>query len=202
VLEAALRLAHPVIPFITEELWQKVAPLAGKTGASIMTAPYPQSQAEKIDEDAEREVALAKALVNAARNLRSEMGIAPAAKVPFEITAKPDQTSLSALEALARPTALDLVDALSDANAPIAVVGAHRLMIRVEVDVAAETARLEKEVARIAGETAKCRAKLANPSFVERAPKKVVEQERARLAAFESTLRQLNEQLERLASRA
>jgi valyl-tRNA synthetase len=201
VLETALRLAHPVIPFITEELWQKVAPLAGRAGDSIMTAPYPNSDAEKIDEAAEREVARAKDLVNAARNLRSEMGIAPAAKVPFEITAQPDQTSLSALEALARPSALHLVDTLSDANAPVAVVGAHRLMIRVEVDVGAETARLEKEVARVEAETAKCRTKLANPAFVERAPAKVVEQERARLAAFESTLRQLTEQLERLAAR-
>ncbi|MCG6952086.1 MAG: valine--tRNA ligase [Betaproteobacteria bacterium] len=202
VLEAALRLAHPVIPFITEELWQKVAPLAGRTGDSIMVAPYPQRQSEKIDEAAEREVALAKDLVNAARNLRSEMGIAPAAKVPFEITAKPGQSALCALEALARPATLDLVDALSDANAPVAVVGAHRLMIRVEVDVAAETARLEKEIARLEGEMTKCRAKLGNAAFVERAPAKVVEQERARLAGFESTLRQLNEQLERLASRA
>jgi valyl-tRNA synthetase len=202
VLETALRLAHPVIPFITEELWQKVAPLAGRSGDTIMIAPYPNSQPEKIDERAESEVALAKDLVNAARNLRSEMGIAPAAKVPFEITAQPGQTALSALEALARPSVLDLVDTLSDANAPVAVVGAHRLMIRVEVDIAAETARLEKEVARVEAETAKCRTKLANSSFVERAPAKVVEQERARLAAFESTLRQLTEQLERMASRA
>ena len=82
------------------------------------------------------------------------------------------------------------------------MVGPHRLMIRVEVDVAAETARLEKEIARLDGESTKCRAKLGNASFVERAPAKVVEQERARLAGFESTLRQLNEQLERLTSRS
>ncbi len=202
VLEAALRLAHPVIPFITEELWQSVAPLAGKRGASVMLAPYPQSESGKIDEAAERQVALAKDLVNAARNLRSEMGIAPSAKVPFEITAEPGAAALSALEALARPAAIDRVAALSDSNAPVAVVGPHRLMIRIEVDVAAETARLEKEVARLDGERAKCRAKLGNASFVERAPAKVVEQERARLAGFESTLQQLREQLERLTSRS
>ncbi len=202
VLEAALRLAHPVIPFITEELWQSVAPLAGRHGASIMLAPYPQSEPAKIDETAERQVALAKDLVNAARNLRSEMGIAPSAKVPFEITAEPGAAALSALEALARPASVDRVAALSDSNAPVAVVGPHRLMIRVEVDVAAETARLEKEIARLDGESTKCRAKLGNASFVERAPTKVVEQERARLAGFESTLRQLNEQLERLTSRS
>jgi valyl-tRNA synthetase len=165
-------------------------------------APYPKSQPEKVDPAAERDVALAKELVNAARNLRSEMGIAPAAKVPFEVTSDPSPTALSALEALARPAAIDRVATLSDSNAPVAVVGPHRLMIRVEVDVAAETARLEKEIARLEGETAKSRAKLDNASFVERAPAKVVEQERTRLAGFEGTLRQLSEQLERLTSRS
>jgi valyl-tRNA synthetase len=202
VLEAALRLAHPVIPFVTEELWQSVAPLAGKTGATVMLAPYPKSRPEKIDETAEREVALAKDLVNAARNLRAEMKLAPGARVPFEVTGNPGAAALSGFAALARPAAIDEVETLSDANAPVAVVGPHRLMIRVEVDVAAETARLEKEISRLEGETAKCRAKLGNASFVERAPAKVVEQERARLAAFEGTLQQLSEQLERLASRA
>ena len=118
------------------------------------------------------------------------------------MTASPTQASLSAIDALARPAAIDVVDALSDANAPVAVVGPHRAMIRIEIDVAAETARLEKEIARLEGEIAKCRGKLDNASFVERAPAKVVEQERARLAGFESTLRQLNEQLERLTSRS
>ena len=193
MLEAALRLAHPLIPFITEELWQRVAPLAGKPGDSIVRAPYPQSQA------VERDVALAKELVNAARNLRSEMSIAPSAKVPFEVTAEPGAAALSALEALARPSTIDRVETLSDSNAPVAVVGPHRLMIRVEVDVTAETARLQKEIARLEGESAKCGAKLGNAAFIERAPAKVVEQERARLAGFEDTLRQLNEQLERLA---
>ena len=202
VLEAALRLAHPVIPFITEELWQRVAPLAGRAGDSIMVAPYPKAQPEKIDEAAEREVAVAKDLVNALRNLRSEMGIAPAAKVPYEVTAGPSRAALSAIEALARPAAIDVVDALSDANAPVAVVGPHRALIRVEVDVAAETARLEKEIARIEGECAKFRAKLGNAAFVERAPASVVEQERGRLGAAESTLGQLREQLARLVSRA
>jgi valyl-tRNA synthetase len=202
VLEAALRLAHPVIPFITEELWQSVAPLADKQGDTIMRAPYPKSQPEKIDAAAERDVALAKELVNAARNLRAEMKLAPGARVPFEITGNPGAAALSGFAALARPAAIDPVEALSDSNAPVAVVGPHRLMIRIEVDLGAETARLEKEMARLEGEIAKCRGKLGNASFVERAPAKVVEQERARLATFEDTRRQLGEQLERLASRA
>jgi valyl-tRNA synthetase len=202
VLEAALRLAHPVIPFITEELWQKVAPLAGRNGPTIMLAPYPKPQAEKIDEAAEAEIAIAKALVNAARNLRSEMRIAPGTAVPFEVTAQPPVSALSALRALARPQRVACVDELSASDSPVAVVGAHRLMIHVEVDVAAERERLGKELARLEGEIAKAHGKLGNASFVERAPAKVVEQERARLAGFEGALGKLREQLGKLSGGA
>jgi len=202
VLETVLRLAHPVIPFITEELWQSVAPLAGKQGESVMLAPYPVSQAERIDENAEREVALAKELVNAARNLRSEMKIAPGAKVPLEVTGSPSATALRGLEALARPEAIRCVAALSDSESPVAVAGPHRLMIHVEVDVPAEIARLEKEVARVEGEAAKCRAQLANSSFVDRAPAKVVDQMRERLAGFEATLAKLRPQFDKLRGRS
>jgi len=202
VLEAALRLAHPVIPFITEELWQKVAPLAGRDGQTIMLAPYPKSRAEKIDEAAQAEIAIAKALVNAARNLRSEMRIAPGTAVPFEVTAHPAASALSALRALARPQRIACVDELSASDSPVAVVGAHRLMIHVEVDVGAERERLGKELARLEGEIAKAHGKLGNTSFVDRAPAKVVEQERARLAGFEAALGKLREQLDKLAARA
>jgi valyl-tRNA synthetase len=202
VLEAALRLAHPVIPFITEELWQKVAPLAGRSGPTIMLAPYPKPQAEKIDEAAEAEIAIAKALVNAARNLRSEMRIAPGTAVPFEVTGHPGVSALSALRALARPQRIACVDELSASDSPVAVVGAHRLMIHVEVDVAAERERLGKELARLEGEIAKAHGKLGNASFVERAPAKVVEQERARLAGFEAALGKLREQFGKLSGGA
>jgi valyl-tRNA synthetase len=202
VLEAVLRLAHPVIPFITEELWQSVAPLAGKQGESVMLASYPVTQAEKIDASAEQDVALAKELVNAARNLRSEMKIAPGAKVPLEVTANPSATALRGLEALARPETIRCVTALSDSESPVAVVGPHRLMIHVEVDVPAEIARLEKEIARVEGEAVKCRAQLANASFVDRAPAKVVEQMRERLAGFEATLSKLQPQLAKLRGRS
>jgi valyl-tRNA synthetase len=195
VLETALRLAHPIIPFITEELWQKVAPLAGKKGETIMLQPYPKSQPEKTDQAAESEVAVAKDVVNAARNLKAEMKLTAHQRVPFYITGKPAATLLAAIEALVRPSAIHAVDELPTSDSPVAVVGAHRIMLHVEVDPAEERARISKEVARLEGEIAKVKANLGNSSFVEKAPAKVVEQHRARLAAFESTLAKLRQQL-------
>jgi valyl-tRNA synthetase len=198
VLETALRLAHPIIPFITEELWQKVAPLAGKKGDTIMLQPYPKSQPEKIDEAAEREIATAMAVVNAARNLKAEMRLTPQQRVPFYITGKPGGALLAAVEALVRPSVIHTADELPSSESPVAVVDAHRIMLHVEVNAAEERARISREIARVGGEVAKFKAKLANTSFVERAPAKVVEQERARLAGSESTLARLKQQLEKL----
>ena len=200
VLETALRLAHPIIPFITEELWQKVGPLAGKHGETIMLQRYPKSQPEKIDEAAEREVAVAKDVVNAARNLKAEMKLTNQQRVPVYITGKPGSACLAAIEALVRPSAIHGVDELPASDSPVAVAGAHRIMLHVEVDPAEERARIAKEIARVEGEIAKAKAKLGNASFVERAPAQVVEQERARLAGFESTLAKLKQQLGKLGS--
>jgi valyl-tRNA synthetase len=198
VLEAALRLAHPIIPFITEELWQKVAPLAGKTGATVMLQRYPRSQPEKIDEDAEREVALAKDVVNAARNLKSEMKLTAQQRVPFYITGKPVGTVRAAVEALVRPSAIHAVEELAGSDSPVAIVGTHRIMLHVEVDPTAERQRLSKESARLEGEIVKAKAQLGKPSFVERAPASVVEQHRTRLAGLESNLAKIRQQLEKL----
>ena len=195
VLETALRLAHPIIPFITEELWQKVGPLAGKSGGTIMLQRYPKSQPDKIDEAAEREAGIAKDVVNAARNLKAEMKLTAQQRVPFYITGKSGAACLAAVEALVRPSAIHAVDELPRSDSPVAVVGAHRIMLHVEVDPAEERARITKEISRIENEVAKAKAQLNNPSFVERAPAKVVEQHRARLAGFESTLAKLNQQL-------
>jgi valyl-tRNA synthetase len=197
VLETALRLAHPIIPFITEELWQQVAPLAGRKGETIMLARYPKSQPEKIDAAAEGEVALAKQVTNAARNLRSEMKVAPKDRITLFITGKPGDTTLAAAVSLARAEAKP-VDNLPDTGSPVAVVGPHRIMVHVEVDPAKERERLGRETARLEGEIGKARAKLANKSFVERAPAPVVEQERARLAGFEDSLARLHDQLRKL----
>src|SRR5260221_1894376 len=195
VLETALRLAHPVIPFITEELWQTAAPLAGKKGETIMLSPYPKSHPEKIDAAAEQEVALAKQIVNAGRNLRSEMKIPPKDRITLYATGEISATSTAALVTLVRVSDLRTVNDLPSPNPPVTVVGSHRLMPQVEIDPRAERARLGKEIARLDGEIAKAKAKLGNASFVERAPAKVVEQEKQRLAGFEATLDKLKQQL-------
>jgi valyl-tRNA synthetase len=202
VLETALRLAHPLIPFITEELWQKVAPLAGKTGETIMLAPYPKSQPEKIDPKAEADVAVLKEWTIAARNLRAEAKIPPAERALVYRTADPAVSDFElfakAVSALARLSGFEKRDPLPDSPSPIAVLGNARIMLYKEIDPAAERERLGKETVRLEGEIAKARAQLGNTSFVERAPAKVVEQMRERLAGFESTLAKVRQQLGKL----
>ncbi|HWI13088.1 MAG TPA: class I tRNA ligase family protein, partial [Burkholderiales bacterium] len=200
VLEVILRLAHPVMPFITEELWQKVAPLAGKSGASIMLQRYPQTQPEKIDTAAEAELAMLKQLVTACRTLRSEMGIAPSQKLPLLVQGNREHLSAATpyLIALCRLSEVVPVAELPAADAPTSIVGDWKIMLKVEIDVAAERERLTKEIGRLEGEIAKANAKLNNASFVQRAPAHVVEQEKQRLANFATTLEQVRGQLARL----
>ncbi len=205
-LEAILRLAHPVIPFITEELWQKVAPVAGLAGESVSIARYPQAQPEKIDEAAIAYVERLKALVDACRQLRGELNVSPATRLP--LYGLGDAAFLRevapVLQALARLSEVKVFDeeaawAAAAKAAPVAVVGEARLCLFMEIDVAAEKARLAKESARIEGELAKARGKLANQAFVAKAPAAVIEQERRRIADFGTTLDRLREQLARLA---
>jgi valyl-tRNA synthetase len=191
VLEAALRLAHPIIPFVTEELWQKVAPLAGKTGETVLLPPYPRSQPEKIDEAAEREIALAKEVVNTGRNLRSAAKVPPKDRIAFYIVGAPSGATRTAAVALLRASELRVVADLPASDSPVAVAGPHRLMPHIEVDPEAERERIAKEIQRLEGEIARAQAKLGNASFVERAPAQVVQQERDRLRAFQATLEKL-----------
>ena len=203
ILEAVLRLAHPLIPFITEELWQTVAPLAGrKNSDSIMCAAYPQADLTRIDEVAEARMAELKAMIHACRNLRGEMNISPAQRLPLIVAGDADTVRpyVDSLAALAKLSGVELVDEISqDELAPVAIVGEHRLMLKVEIDVAAERARLAKELARLGSEISKAEGKLGNARFVERAPAAVVEQERTRLADFAATLDKLRPQYDRLA---
>jgi valyl-tRNA synthetase len=204
VLETVLRLAHPLIPFITEELWQAVAPLAHrKTHESIMLAAYPKADPLKFNEASEAKVQQLKDIAYACRNLRGEMGISPAQKVPLIASGDTEvlQRCARYLKALAKLSEVQIVEQMpEDANAPIAVVGEIRLMLKIEIDVAAETERLAKEIARLEGEIVKATAKLANESFVARAPAQVVEQEKKRLADFSATVEKLKPQLARLKS--
>jgi valyl-tRNA synthetase len=200
VLEATLRLAHPVIPFITEELWQKVAPLAGKSGESIMVAPFPQADDSRIDEPAEREVAMLMEVVNAARNLRSTMGLAPGAKVPMYLAESAPELRAheAAISALARLSDLRFVDALPAEDAPVSITRVGKVMLHVEVDRGAECARLTKELERLDAEITSARGRLGNAAFVEKAPKSVVDEMRQRLADREAKQAQLQAQRAKL----
>ena len=212
VLETILRLAHPVMPFITEELWQTVAPKTGKKLAdqpqqTIALQPYPVSQPDKLDEESEAWVAQVKSLIDACRNLRGEMQISPATRVPlivhgdvaFLTKAAPYIQALAKLSEVQIDADGSLIDK-DGGSAPVAIVGNTRLLLKVEVDIAAEKIRLTKEIDRVTNEINKCRAKLTNESFVGRAPEAVVNQEKGRLADFEALVEKLSAQLARLPS--
>ena len=217
VLETILRLAHPIIPFITEELWQKVAPLANRYGEpgqvplkgvaleeaiaesrfSIMSQRYPVSQPGKIDTVSEAIVAELRQMIDACRALRGEMTISPAVKLPLVIAGDAARIALHApyLQALAKLSGVVAVAALPhDSIAPVQIVGDFRLMLQVEIDVGAERDRLDREIERVRTEVNRAQGKLGNAGFVDRAPPAVVAQERERLAGFETTLARLIEQ--------
>ena len=207
VLETVLRLAHPIIPFITEQLWQKIAPMTDQqldaSGESIMLQAYPRPNLEKIDDKAEGWMTQLKAMTDACRNLRGEMQLSPAQRVPLVIEAAAGeqenvQSFVPYLQALAKLSDVQVVSALPESPAPVSVVGTAKLMLKVEIDVAAERERLSKEIARLEGEIAKANAKLGNEGFVARAPAQVVAQEKERLVTFGATLDKLREQFEKL----
>ncbi len=209
VLETVLRLLHPVTPFITAELWETVAVVAGRKVAgssdTIVVAAYPRAQLERVDPAADAWIARLKSVVGVCRTLRSEMLLSPAARVPLYVHGDAgfvaEATPL--LKALARLSEVTLFPGEAEygaatRNSPVAVSGDARLALHVEVDVDAERERLGKEITRLEGEIAKATAKLANASFVERAPAAVVAQETQRVAGFAATLGRLREQSERL----
>ena len=201
VLETILRLLHPIMPFITEELWQVVAPLANaKTADSIMLAAYPQADKEKIVQTAFDKMAALKDLVEEVRKLRGEMGIAPNVKAPLFVEDSAElEGLLKYLPSLTRLTEAKLVDNLPEAeDAPVAVCNGARLMLKVEIDKAAETARLSKEAEKLQKALDKLNAKLSKPGYTEKAPAHLVEKDKADLAELEDKMAKVQTQLAKL----
>ena len=200
VLEASLRLLHPIIPFITEELWQAVAPLANaKTADSIMLAAYPKADPEKIVQAAFDQMAQLQDLIGAVRNLRGEMGIAPNVKAPLFVEGSVPEALLKYLPALTRLTEAKTVGRLPEnEDAPVAVCNGARLMLKVEIDKAAETARLSKEAEKLQKALDKLNAKLAKPGYVDKAPAHLVEKDKAELAELEEKMAKVQSALAKL----
>ena len=205
VLEATLRLMHPIMPFITEELWQTVAELANKKRIeSIMLATYPQAEPAKIRPEADAWMNELQGLIDTTRNLRGEMNLSPAQKAPLFIAADTaQQAKLRAfapyLKTLAKLSEVTVGESLPEAiGAPVQVVGDISLMLKVEIDVKAERERLSKEITRLQGEITKANGKLSNENFVAKAPPAVIEQEKKRVAEFGGTLEKLQAQLDAL----
>jgi valyl-tRNA synthetase len=210
VLEASLRMLHPLMPFVTEEIWGKVAPLAGVHGPTIMLQPYPRAAEFPADAQAEREIAALRAVVLGIRQIRGELDVPHSRAVPVYVRSERagDAAAIEALAAtIARVGNLESVTCVAtEADLPpcaIALIDGRTVLApfdRLIDDVSAEMARLEKRRARTAQDRDKCAAKLANASFVANAPPEVVTQERDRVADFERQLAQLAEQLRRLAA--
>jgi valyl-tRNA synthetase len=212
-LETVLRLLHPVAPFITAELWERVSIVAGRraegSSDTIATARYPQAELQKIDPAADAWIAKLKALALAVRSLRGEMNLSPAQKVPLYAVGDKGfvESAAAVLIALAR---LSEVKAFDDdtafnsaaAQSPVAVAGDSKVALHVPVDVDAERTRIGKEIARLQGEIGKAEANLNNETFVARAPATVVAQMRQRVADFKQALRRLEDQQDRLAQSA
>lgn len=202
VLEEVLRLAHPFMPFVTEELWQAVAPLAKvKKTDSIMIANYPETREVNNVWIVLPRIEMMKQLIGVVRNLRAEMGLLPAVKAPLLIeTANAGlfEEFAEYIKSLAKISEVQIVEALEDDSAPVAVINNARLMLKVEIDVAAEKIRLAREIDKHSKEVEKMKVKLDNPNYVERAPKDLVERDTARVNELTSIIMQLQAQLTKL----
>lgn len=215
ILEGVLRLTHPIMPFITEELWQKVSLVAGvrkeDEETSVMVQAYPKYEPAAIDDEADKQIEELKAVIAAVRNLRSEMLLQPSKRVPLAISSRSGEArariekSTAYLQALCRLEEVIFTENLESVRpagsaAPVAVVDDFSLMLIIKVDVAAEKTRIGKEIAKLEAEIQKANVKLANEKFVSRAPAAVIEQERQRLAANQALLKSNQEQLAKLPS--
>ena len=201
VLEASLRLLHPIIPFITEELWQTIAPLCDKkTADSIMLARFPEADLSLVEPSAFNKMAALQDLIGAVRNLRGEMGVQPSVKAPLLIESADDISELAAyLPALAKLSEVQQVATLPESeDAPVAICNGARLMLKVEVDKAAETERLTKEAEKLQKALDKLNAKLGKAGYVDKAPAHLVEKDKAELAELEDKMGKVEAQLRKL----
>jgi len=209
VLETTLRMAHPIMPFITEELWQQVAPLAGKSGPSISLQPYPVGEPDKIDQNALADIDWVKRVILGVRKIRAEMDINPGRKLPLKVV-DADATDIARLEQhsallsfVARLSDIEIL--VSEAEKPdsaVALVDHMQLLIPMAglIDKDAEMKRLTKEVDRLNGEVIRLSAKLDNAGFTDKAPAKVVDLEKQKLSDAQSALAQLKKQIEKIAA--
>lgn len=203
VLEQALRMLHPFMPFVTEEIWQSVSPLTDTTGDSIMLAPWPTPEPEHTDPDAEEEIEWMKGIIVAIRTIRSEANIPPATMLNVTVAKTNEQDrerlqrNATFLQRLSKSTRITPIeDHESEAASLMALFG--ELEVRVPmaglVDVAAELARLDKEIARVEAERVRLDGKLTNAKFTERAPADIVTAERQKLAQADASLNVLRQQ--------
>ncbi|MFZ9097498.1 MAG: valine--tRNA ligase [Methylophilaceae bacterium] len=202
ILESMLRMIHPIMPFISEEIWQIIAKKIGIQGDTIMLQKYPVARHEKIDNDSIEWMTTLKTMVEECRKLRGEMNISPAEKVPLIMIGNEEKIIgfKSYLLPLAKLDSIEIVNSFEKIDAPVALVGDFKLMLNIEIDVEAEKIRLQKEITRIIMEVKKAEGKLSNKAFVEKAPDEVVAQEKERLKTFTIELSKYEEQLSRLAS--
>ena len=186
ILETILRMSHPLMPFITEEIWQIIGPMLGKNADSIMLEPYPVAKKEKIDEVSIHWMHTLKSMVEQCRSLRGEMNISPAVKIPLAMSGNADIliTYVDYLKGLAKLSDVELMDELPVKDAPVSIIDDFKLMLNIEVDKEAEKNRLQKEITRLEIEINKAEKKLGNTSFVEKAPAEVISQEKERLEIF------------------
>jgi valyl-tRNA synthetase len=207
VLETILRLAHPIIPFITEEIWQRVAPLAGVEGETIMRQPYPQPDETLIDKDAMAEIDWIRQFVLGVRKIRSGMNIDPRKPLPVLLQngSATDRQRLDAnrdfVVSLGRVESIEWLGDREGPESATALVGEMKVLIPMAglIDKDAEQARLNKELERKRNELERTEKKLGNASFVDKAPAAVVEKEKAKLEDIRTTIRQLEEQLQKIA---
>jgi len=202
VLEVILRMSHPVMPFITEEIWQIIGPMADKRADSIMLEPYPEAKPEKIDEESIKWMLTLKDMVEQCRSLRGEMNISPAEKIPLAMSGDVAilKTYVPYIKGLAKLSDIELMDELPNKDAPVAIIDDYKLMLNIEIDKEAEKNRLQKEVTRLDGEIKKAESKLGNENFVEKAPPEVILQEKERLESFSQSRDKFLAQLAKIAN--